>query len=82
MKKVLLAICVVAFFSCSNAPEAEVWETGLPPVGVPVVGVYLEYGRIVSRCIIRTDFAGIFDYTGEHDPVMQRPKPEKWVRLY
>jgi hypothetical protein len=69
-----------------QAPRIEVvqlsWRSGELPVGHPVAGAWKAGNTVVMRAVIRTDFAGIYEWWGEGQPTWPvEREPDWWAPL-
>lgn len=57
------------------------WLQGELPFGMPVIGVWKHAGEIVTIPCIRTDFAGLYEYSMVGRAVRPLPDPDFWSPL-
>lgn len=57
------------------------WLQGELPLGMPVIGIWKHAGEIVTIPCIRTDFAGLYEYTMVGRAVRPLPDPDFWSPL-
>jgi hypothetical protein len=96
MNKMLLFL-VVVLASCQAGPEqvtvvveqapmVEIvqlsWRSGELPVGHPVAAAWKAGNTVIMRAVIRTDFAGIFEWWGDDRPAWPvEREPDWWAPL-
>ena len=90
--KVNVVICLVALGGAvlistqtrqpvDSVPRSA-WMTGALPVGVPVIGVWIHQGEVVTMACIATDYAGLFEFTlvGRDVPPIDT-RPDYWAPM-
>lgn len=58
------------------------WRSGELPVGHPVAGAWQADGTVILRAVIRTDYAGIYEWWGDDRPAWPvEREPDWWAPL-
>ena len=98
MAKVLKFLAVLLMLvSCQRAPDPgptmaepepriEIvqlsWRSGELPIGHPVAGAWKTGNTVVMRAVIRTDFAGTYEWWGDGLPTWPvEREPDWWAPL-
>lgn len=57
------------------------WRQGDLPVGSPVVGLWIHEGELVTMAVIRTDYAGLYEFSLVGRQVRPLPDPDYWAPM-
>lgn len=57
------------------------WRSGELPLDVPVVGLWLYEGELVTMPVVQTEFAGILEYALVRRFSRSMPRPDFWAPL-
>lgn len=58
------------------------WRSGELPVGHPVAAAWESGNTVIMRAVIRTDYAGIYEWWGDGLPTWQvEREPDWWAPL-
>lgn len=60
---------------------APAWRQGSLPVGSPVVGLWIHEGELVTMAVIRTDYAGLYEFSLVGRQVRPLPDPDYWAPM-